>query len=777
MPTKTPSADLWTFTGDDRAVARTLAARLPGQLFDAHAHLYELTHVAPSNPLIQSGPAKAGADVWRRCLGQQLGATRLKHALCVPFPSRNGDPAAANRFVLNEVRRRKHLRALVLAGPAMSQAGIESLLDAQPQIAGFKVYHLLAQRADTFQCEPAEYIPDWVWKVADARGLIVLLHLVRDGALADRANQRYIRRCCQRFPRTKLVLAHAARGFHAPNTANGIASLRGLTNVWFDTAAICEADPIAAILDQFGPRRVLWGSDFPVSQQRGRCVTLGTGFAWITTDQVDWNQRAFFGQPVLVGLESARAVLDAADRLGLDEADLQDLFHDNAARLTGLLAESGTRTQDRYRTAKTLIPGGTQLLSKRPEMAAPDQWPAYFREARGCEVWDLDGRHYYDCGLHGIGATLLGFRDPDVTRAVQRRIALGNLCTLNPPEEVELAERLCAIHHWAQQARFTRTGGEAMAVAVRIARATTDRSAVAVCGYHGWHDWYLAANLGETDALSGHLLPGLEPLGVPRELRGTAFTFAYNGRQQLDRILSEQGQRLAAVVMEPCRSRDPEPGFLEYVRDRAHQVGAVLIFDEITIGWRLCFGGAHLRLGVQPDMAVFGKTLSNGHPLGAIIGTSQAMQGAHGSFISSSYWTDGVGPAAALATIEKMSRIDVPAHCQHIGARMQATWRRHAQTHHLPVQVDDGYPALARFAFDHPHAAELKTLYIQCLLDRGFLANTAIYVSLAHTPEIIGAYEDAVNEVFGEIATALQADDVAARLRGPVAHSGFRRLV
>jgi glutamate-1-semialdehyde 2,1-aminomutase len=316
-----------------------------------------------------------------------------------------------------------------------------------------------------------------------------------------------------------------------------------------------------------------------------------------------------------------------------------------------------------------------------------------------------------------------------------------------------------------------------MAVAVRIARATTDRSAVAFCGYHGWHDWYLAANLGETDALSGHLLPGLEPLGVPRELRGTAFTFAYNDRRQFDRILSEHGQRLAAVVMEPCRSRDPEPGFLPYVRDRAHQVGAVLIFDEITIGWRLCFGGAHLRLGVQPDMAVFGKTLSNGHPLGAILGTSQAMQGAHGSFISSSYWTDGVGPAAALATIEKMSRIDVPQHCQQIGARMQAAWRKHAQTHALPVQVEDGYPALARFAFDHPQSAALKTLYIQCLLDRGFLANTAIYVSLAHTPEIIGLYENAVDEVFGEIAAALQQDDVAIRLRGPVAHSGFRRLV
>ena len=277
-------------------------------------------------------------------------------------------------------------------------------MEADPAIVGFKVYHLLAQQADTLQCGPSDYIPDWAWKLADDRGLILLLHLVRDGALADRVNQRYICRHCERFPRAKLLLAHAARGFHAPNTAKGLASLRGLTNLWFDTSGICEADPIAAILDEFGPRRVLWGSDFPVSQQRGRCVTLGTGFAWITTDQVDWNDEAFFGQPLLVGLESTKAALDAADRLALAAADRQDIFHDNAARLTGLLAESGTVTQDLYRHAKTIIPGGTQLLSKRPEMTAPNQWPAYFREARGCEIWDLDGRHYYDCGLHGIGA-------------------------------------------------------------------------------------------------------------------------------------------------------------------------------------------------------------------------------------------------------------------------------------------------------------------------------------------------------------------------------------
>ena len=215
-----------------------------------------------------------------------------------------------------------------------------------------------------------------------------------------------------------------------------------------------------------------------------------------------------------------------------------------------------SKTEALYRHAKQRIPGGTQLLSKRPEMFAPDVWPAYYRRP----------------GVRGMGprrapllrhdpqwcrACLLGYADPDVTRAVTDRIQHGSMCTLNSPEEVALADALCEIHPWAEQARFARCGGEACAVAVRIARATTDRSVIAICGYHGWQDWYLAANLGAEDALRGHLLPGLAPLGVPRELRGTAVTFTYGDRAAFDAILAAHGDRLAAVIMEPCRYQDP----------------------------------------------------------------------------------------------------------------------------------------------------------------------------------------------------------------------------
>lgn len=434
-------------------------------------------------------------------------------------------------------------------------------------------------------------------------------------------------------------------------------------------------------------------------------------------------------------------------------------------------------TQALYARGKARIPGGAHLLSKQPERFAPGQWPAYFREARGCEVWDLDGRRYMDMAHNGVGACLLGYGHPAVTNAVIERIAHGHACTLNPPEEVELAEALCAIHPWATQVRLTRGGGEAGAVAARIARAATSRPLIAVCGYHGWHDWYLAANLGESESLAGHLLPGLPPAGVPDALRGTALAFAHGDCHAFDAIAAAHGGQLAAVVVEPCRHRPPAPGFLEHLRAATQRLGALLIFDEITVGWRLCYGGAHKRFGIEPDMAVFAKALGNGHPIGAVIGTAAAMEGAHRTFISSTSWTDAVGPTAALATLAQFRETDVPGHVEAIGLHVQRIWHECARRHGLPVTVPDGFACLAQFAFDHPEAVVLRTLYTQGMLDRGYLAGTAFYPTLAHTHAIADAFADAVDAVFADIAAALATGNPAQHLRGPAAHEGFQRLV
>ncbi len=758
---------------------------VPPGAFDVHAHLVRREDVPDWLPPDPQGPAgDVDCQAYDRALERWLGDRRPTAGLFFAYPRPSLDVDAANRFTAEQVQGRKGSRALCLIRPADDPATVEAQIEAEGY-AGFKVYHFYADRPNTYESRIGEFLPDWAWSIADRRGLVILLHIVRSRALADPANQHELRTLCRRYPHARLVLAHCGRGFCGAHTVEGIGSLRGLENVFFDTSAVCEPAAMEAILRVFGPTRLLFGSDFPVSEQLGRCVSLGDGFLWLDETNPAWKQSAF-ARPCRVGVESLVALRQACRTLRLTDGDVERIFGDNARQLLDLGqrkpddCQQGGTGQVLYRRAKTLIPGGTQLLSKRPEMYAPQRWPAYYREARGAEVVDLDGRHLVDMTTSGIGSCLLGYADPDVTDAVVRRVELGSMCTLNAAEEVELAELLISLHPWAEQVRYGRTGGESMAVAVRIARASTGRDGVAFCGYHGWSDWYLAANLpggeaDERDALGEHLLPGLEPAGVPRGLAGTVWPFAYNDIDRLRAIAGEHGRHLAAVVMEPTRSIDPAPGFLESVRQLCDRCGAVLVFDEITSGWRLGLGGAHLGYGVDPDVAVFAKALGNGHPMGAVLGRGRVMQAAQTSFISSTYWTEGVGPAAALATIRKMQRIDVARHVRRIGRSFREGLNELGRRHGVPLRVT-GHPAILHIAFDDPRSAVLGTLLTVRMLDRGLLTGSGFYPSLAHTEEHVRAYLEAADGVFAELAAAIDRDDVEARLGSPVRHGGFTRL-
>ncbi|WP_409342441.1 aminotransferase class III-fold pyridoxal phosphate-dependent enzyme [Paenibacillus sp. MBLB4367] len=765
--------DHFTYTERDLLVREQLEGFVPERIFDAHAHIWRVKDLHLQAASIWSeGEEEMSVSRWRSSVEQLLGR-QIQGGLLFPAPFKSCDLDQANRYLIEQLEEETSSRGLLLVSPEYSEERISIFLQ-NDKIVGFKPYHCFSSRQTTADSEIDEFLPERFWQLADRHGLILMLHIVKDSAMDDPENQRQLRDFCSRYPNAKCVLAHAGRSFHALH-AQSVKTLRGLDNVYFDMSAVCEAEAIAPVLYEFGPEKLMWGSDFPISAIRGKAVTVGNGFFWMQKETLDW-ERAGRTAPTLVGLESLRALKSAADMIGLNKSDIEHIFYDNAMRLTKQASPEENRTQQLYRTAKAIIPGGTQLLSKRPEQLAPGKWPAYFSEARGCEVWDLDGKHYYDMSTNGIGSCLLGYRDEAVTRAVKRRINLGSMSTLNPPEEVELAETLLDIHPWAQQVRYTRTGGEACSVAVRIARATTNRSIVAVCGYHGWNDWYLAANLGEDDALKGHLMSGLNPTGVPDELRGTTVTFRANDRQAFDRLIEQYGDRLAAVMMEPCRYNDPESGFLEHVRDTIHQIGGLLIFDEITIGWRLHLGGAHLKLGVHPDIAVFAKALGNGHPIGAVIGTSEAMDGAHRSFISSTYWTESIGPAAALATLERMRAVNVPGIVAEAGSAVMRAWKTNGLQSGLPVHVGEGYPCLAKFEFTGEYARKLKTLYTIKMLSRGFLAGTVIYPTLAHTPEILASYGQAIGEVFAELAGMLNSGDMNELMEVEKAQQGFSRL-
>jgi glutamate-1-semialdehyde 2,1-aminomutase len=429
--------------------------------------------------------------------------------------------------------------------------------------------------------------------------------------------------------------------------------------------------------------------------------------------------------------------------------------------------------QDLWLKAKRLIPGGNMLLSKRPEMFLPDQWPAYFSRAKGARIWDLDGRELIDMTIMGVGANTLGYGDDSVDAAVIRTVTQGNMSTLNAPEEVALAERLVALHPWADMARFARTGGEANAVAIRIARAASGRDGVAICGYHGWHDWYLASNLGENDSLAGHLLPGLDPQGVPKNLRGTVFPFAFNDAAALEALIAT-GQ-IGVIMMEVARTFDPSPAFLQAVRRLADANGIVLIFDECTSGFRQSYGGLHKLYGVDPDMAVFGKALGNGYAITAVIGRRAVMEAAQNSFISSTFWTERIGSAAALATLDVMAEVQSWDTISRIGRDITARWLALAAKHGLAITTS-GLPALTGFAFAGPDAAAYKTLISQEMLDRGYLAANSVYSATAHTPDIVDGYFAALDPVFALIAECEAGRDVHALLRGPICHAAFKRL-
>ena len=433
------------------------------------------------------------------------------------------------------------------------------------------------------------------------------------------------------------------------------------------------------------------------------------------------------------------------------------------------------KSQAMQKKAKQFIPGMSGLLSKRPDMFSLGVWPGYYSKAEGAKVWDLDGNAYIDMSMGGIGANVLGYADPDVNAAVIETVKKGSSSSLNCPEEVELAEELCRMHPWAQMARFARSGGESVAVAVRIARAHTGRDVVILCGYHGWHDWYLAANVGTEDALGEHLIPGLSPVGVPRALKGTTLVFFYNDLDSLQKVVSENRNKIAAIVMEPVRSAQPLPGFLEGVRLLADEAGAVFIIDEISAGFRMNCGGAHLLYGIKPDIAVFSKALGNGYPVAAIIGRASVMESAQKSFISSTMWTERIGPVAALATIKKFRQVKAHERLMEIGRLVQDGWKTASLRHGLPIKISGIYP-LSHFIFDDQEQPVMKAFFVQEMLMKGFLASNLFYSMFAHTKDHVRAYLIAADEVFGRIKQLKDADGLRAALKGEPSASGFKRI-
>ncbi|OUW73497.1 MAG: glutamate-1-semialdehyde aminotransferase, partial [Pelagibacteraceae bacterium TMED216] len=431
--------------------------------------------------------------------------------------------------------------------------------------------------------------------------------------------------------------------------------------------------------------------------------------------------------------------------------------------------------QKLWRRAQSLIPGGNMLISKREERFLPNRWPNYFSKAKGCFVWGLDGKKYIDISLMGVGTNILGYANSKIDKEVNKNIMKSNMSTLNCPEEVYLIEELIKLHPWFQMGKSTRSGGEANAVAIRIARATQKkREKIAICGYHGWHDWYVAANLNGKENLDTHLLTGIEPLGVPRVLKNSTFTFDYNNFKQLKKLVNKN-KDIGIIKMEVMRNIPPKNNFLKKVRKLADDKKIILIFDECTSGFRETNGGLHKKYNVKPDLAIFGKALGNGYPINVILGKEKVMKNASKTFISSTFWSDRIGPTAALKTLDEMKKIQSWKMITAKGKKVVKFWRKMSKKYKLGLQIY-GLPSLCTFNFRSKDNQKIKTFITQEMLKRGYLASNSVYLSTSHTNKILKNYFINLEQVFKKCSFLLKNNKISKYLEGPVITAGFRRL-
>jgi glutamate-1-semialdehyde 2,1-aminomutase len=400
-----------------------------------------------------------------------------------------------------------------------------------------------------------------------------------------------------------------------------------------------------------------------------------------------------------------------------------------------------------YKYAKTLIPGGTTLFSKRSELHLPYKWPANFTKAKKINVWDLKGDKYLDM-FCAVGTSVLGYSNAKVNKSVLKNINKGNMTTLNCPEEVYLAKQIIKQHPWASMAKFTRGGGEANALAIRIARSFTKKKNVAFCGYHGWHDWYLSANINSKKNLDQHLMSGLNYDGIPENLKNTSFPFPYNNFEYLIKLIDKK--KIGIIKMEVMRNIEPQNNFLQKVRDICNKKKIILIFDECTSGYREIMGGIHLKFKVNPDMAIFGKALGSGYAINAIIGKKQIMKKAENTFISSSFWGERVGYTAALATIKEFKRLNVFKKIKNNGKIIKNIWHNLSKKYNVPIKVE-GTSAIPSFEFCNNHP-QRKTFLTQEMLKNKILASNVIYITIFHNKNSIKRYIKILDKVFYDIS-------------------------
>ena len=421
--------------------------------------------------------------------------------------------------------------------------------------------------------------------------------------------------------------------------------------------------------------------------------------------------------------------------------------------------KSLSKTQKMWIKALNFIPDGNLMISKNPSMFGEKNWPSHFSKAKGCFIWDLDNSRYTDCSLMGVGTNILGYSNPQVDRKVIKVIKSGNISSLNSFEEVALAEKLIHLNNWADKVLFAKTGAEANSISVRLARLYSGKDKVAICGYHGWHDWFLSSSNKNEKKIQKSFLPFYSNKGIPKYSLNTVVHFEYNNIQSLEKILASDKQ-IGTIKMEVLRNEYPKNNFLQKVKNLSQKYNKVLIFDECTTGFRQSLGGIYKKYNVEPDILILGKALGNGYPITSVIGRNEIMSLKKKTFISSTFWTDRIGPTAALETLDIMERDQTWKKITANGNKVLNFWRKLSKRYKLPLQIQ-GLPALANYSFkDSKNNLLYRSYLIKYLLKNNYLSSNIFYSSISHKDKILNKYFELLDEGFFSLKKSIDNGEI-----------------
>ena len=406
------------------------------------------------------------------------------------------------------------------------------------------------------------------------------------------------------------------------------------------------------------------------------------------------------------------------------------------------------KSQALWNRANDLIAGGNMLFSKKPEIFSEEYWPTYYNKAKGINIWDIENKKYIDLCAMGIGTNILGYANEKIDNFVIKNIKNSNSSTLNSTYEYKLAEKILDINRWASKVKFTRTGGEASAVALRLARCLGVPQNVAICGYHGWHDWYLSLNLNKEKKLGSFLFDDVEIGGVSNSLKNTCYSFQYNRFDQLKKLIEEKN--IGIIFMEVKRNEEPKSNFLKKIRRICDQKKIILIFDECTSGFRETDCGLHKKYNVNPDILILGKALGNGYAINAILGTEDIMKQANQTFISSTFWSEQIGLTAAFKTIEVMQNQKSWIYISKLGQYLTKNWKKIAKSNNLDISIK-GLLSIPNFNLNLKKNFNFRLYITETMIKKKILATNTVYLSTYHNKKVFEKYFDLLNDIFYKI--------------------------